>query len=75
MPGIARRVVIDGNPDQARHWCDALLDMAWAQRAAFVYPIVYPIEPLADSMARAQTLAAAKPAGCTATRGRCSAVS
>ena len=57
--GLSAVVVTDGDKAQAQRWCDELLDMAWAQRAAFVYPI----EALAASMARAQTLAAAKPAG------------
>jgi len=52
-------VVTDGDAALAQHWADELLDRAWAQRAAFVYTP----EPLAESMARAQAIAAAKPAG------------
>jgi microcystin degradation protein MlrC len=51
--------VTDGDPALARRWCDELLDLAWAGRAAFVYEI----EPLAASMARARALADATPAG------------
>jgi microcystin degradation protein MlrC len=57
--GLSAVVVTDNDPALARRWCDELLALAWAQRAAFVYRI----EPLADSLARAQDLAAAKPAG------------
>ncbi len=57
--GLSAVVVSDGDPAQARRWCDELLDLAWAARAQFVYQI----EPLAESMARAQALAAAKPEG------------
>ncbi len=56
--GLSAVVVTDDDPAQARRWCDELLALAWAQRAAFVYRP----EPLAGSMARAQALAAAKPA-------------
>lgn len=51
--GLSAVVVTDGDAGLARRWCDELLDMAWAQRQAFVYQI----EPLAHSMARAQALA------------------
>jgi microcystin degradation protein MlrC len=51
--GVSAVVVTDGDPALARRWCDELLDMAWEQRSAFVYRI----EPLAESLARAQTLA------------------
>ena len=57
--GLSAVVVTDNDPALARRWCDELLEMAWAQRASFVYQI----EPLAVSMARAQALADAKPAG------------
>jgi len=50
--GLSAVVVTDANPALARKWCDELLEMAWSQRAAFVYRI----EPLAESLARAQTL-------------------
>jgi microcystin degradation protein MlrC len=57
--GLSAVVVTDGDEALARRWCDELLAMAWAARAQFVYRI----EPLAQSMAQAQALAAAKPAG------------
>jgi microcystin degradation protein MlrC len=57
--GLSAVVVTDNDPALARRWCDELLAMAWAAREQFVYRI----EPLADSMARAQALAASKPAG------------
>jgi microcystin degradation protein MlrC len=57
--GLSAAVVTDNDPDLARRWCDELLEMAWAQREAFVYAI----EPLAQSLARAQRLAAEKPSG------------
>jgi microcystin degradation protein MlrC len=57
--GLSAVVVTDNDPALARRWCDELLAMAWEQRAAFVYRI----EPLAESMARAERLAAAKPEG------------
>ena len=59
MAGLSAVVVSDGDPAQAQRWCDELLDMAWANRQGFVYEI----EPLPQAMARAQALAAAKPAG------------
>ncbi|MEK9719983.1 MAG: M81 family metallopeptidase [Quisquiliibacterium sp.] len=52
--GLSAVVVTDNDPAQARSWCDELLEMAWTSRAAFVYRI----EPLADSLARAQKLGA-----------------
>jgi microcystin degradation protein MlrC len=52
-------VVTDGDPALARRWCDELLDLAWAERAKFVYAN----EPLDASIARARILADAKPAG------------
>jgi microcystin degradation protein MlrC len=57
--GLSVVVVTDNNPAQAERWRDELLALAWEQRKAFVYPI----EPLATSMARAKALADAKPAG------------
>ncbi len=57
--GLSAVVVTDNDPTRARRWCDELLDMAWAQRQAFVYKI----EPLSESMAQAQRLAAGKPTG------------
>jgi microcystin degradation protein MlrC len=54
MAGLSAVVVTDGDPERARRWCDELLDMAWSAREAFVYQP----EPLADSLARAQTLRA-----------------
>ncbi len=57
--GLSAVVVTDGDMALARRYCDELLALAWAQRAAFVYEI----EALASSITRAQTLAAAKPAG------------
>ena len=57
--GLSAVVVCDGDAAKARRWCDELLELAWAARAQFVYQI----EPLAESMARAQALAEAKPAG------------
>ena len=56
--GLSAVVVTNGDAALARRWCDELLDMAWAKRQDFVYPI----EPLAQSMQRAQALAdAAQP--------------
>jgi microcystin degradation protein MlrC len=57
--GLSAVVVTDNDPALARRWCDELLALAWAQRQAFVYHI----EPLPQSMARAQELAAAKAPG------------
>jgi microcystin degradation protein MlrC len=57
--GLSAVVVTDGDPSAARRWCDELLAMAWEQRERFVYKV----EPLAASMARAQALAEAAPAG------------
>ena len=57
--GLSAVVVTDGDPGLARCWCDELLQMAWASREAFVSRV----EPLAESMARAQRLAADKPPG------------
>jgi microcystin degradation protein MlrC len=57
--GLSAVVVTDDNPALARRWCDELLEMAWRERERFVYRL----EPLAQSMARAQRLAADKPPG------------
>ena len=57
--GLSAGVVTDGDEALGRGWCDELLAMAWTAREQFVYRI----EPLADSMARAQALANAKPPG------------
>ena len=57
--GLSAVVVADGDPARARAWCDELLELAWARRAEFVYRP----EPLAESIARARALAAAKPPG------------
>jgi microcystin degradation protein MlrC len=51
--GLSSLVVADGNAVQAAAWRDELLDHSWANREAFVYKI----EPLAESLARAQTMA------------------
>ena len=57
--GLSAVVVTDNDPALARRWCDELLEMAWSQRAKFVYEV----RPLAESMAQARSIAAAKPAG------------
>ena len=57
--GLSAVVVTDNDAALARRWTDELLTLAWQRRAEFVYRI----EPLAESMAKAQALAAAKPAG------------
>jgi microcystin degradation protein MlrC len=57
--GLSAVVVCDGDAAQAQRWTDELLEMAWSRRAEFVYQI----EDLPTSMARAQALADAKPAG------------
>lgn len=59
MAGLSAVVVTDNDPALARRCTDELLQMAWEARAQFVYQI----EPLADSMARAKALAAARPEG------------
>ena len=51
--GLSAVVVTDGSQDQARAWCDELLDRAWADREKFVYRI----EPLEPSIARAKAMA------------------
>ena len=57
--GLSAVVVTDNDPALARRWCDELLEMAWSQRAKFVYEV----RPLAESIAQAKAIAAAKPAG------------
>ncbi|HYJ98616.1 MAG TPA: M81 family metallopeptidase [Burkholderiaceae bacterium] len=57
--GLSAVVVTNNDPALARRWCDELLEMAWSQRAKFVYEV----RPLAESMAQARSIAAAKPAG------------
>jgi microcystin degradation protein MlrC len=57
--GLSAVVVTDNDAALARRWCDELLEMAWSQRAKFVYQV----QPLAESIAQAKTIAAAKPAG------------
>jgi microcystin degradation protein MlrC len=57
--GLSAVVVTDGDEAQARRWRDELLQMAWDAREGFVYRT----EALADSIARAQRLVAARPAG------------
>jgi microcystin degradation protein MlrC len=50
--GSSAVVVADGDAAKAKQCCDALLDMAWTDRAQFVYQV----EPLAASLARAQQM-------------------
>jgi len=50
--GSSAVVVTDGDAARAKQYCDELLDRAWRDRAAFVYRV----EPLADSLARAQQM-------------------
>lgn len=57
--GLSAVVVTDGDLPLAQRWRNELLQMAWDARAGFVYQT----EPLADSIARAKTLAAARPPG------------
>ncbi len=45
-------MVTDNDPALARRWCNELLDMAWRDRAKWVYAI----EPLAQSLAQARAL-------------------
>lgn len=51
--GVSAVVVTDGDAQLARRWCDELLEMAWNAREQFAYRP----EPLAQSLARAATLA------------------
>lgn len=55
--GVSAAVVTDGDAARARALCDELLERAWSVRAEFVYTP----EPLADSLARARTLAETAP--------------
>jgi microcystin degradation protein MlrC len=57
--GLSAVVVTDNDPALARRWCDELLEMAWSQRTKFVYEV----QPLAESIAHAKAIAAAKPPG------------
>ncbi|MEY4751948.1 MAG: hypothetical protein RIQ60_4162 [Pseudomonadota bacterium] len=57
--GLSAVVVTDGDEALARRWCDELLERAWSAREAFVFRP----EPLADSIARARTLAGARDDG------------
>jgi microcystin degradation protein MlrC len=50
--GSSAVVVTDGDPKRAQALCDELLDMAWQAREQFVYRI----EPLEQSLRRAQQL-------------------
>ena len=59
MAGLSAVVVTDRDPTLARRWCDELLDRAWALRQDFVFTL----EPLSQSIERAQKLAAARPSG------------
>ena len=57
--GLSAVVVTDNNAALARRLCDELLALAWEHRAKFVYAS----RPLNESIAEAQALAAAAPAG------------
>lgn len=50
--GLSAVIVTDGDSELARRCCEELLDQAWSAREGFVYRP----EPLAHSLARAQTL-------------------
>ena len=50
--GLSAVVVTDNDPALAQKLCDELLDMAWKDRAKWVYEV----EPLAQSFARAKAL-------------------
>ena len=50
--GSSAVVVTEGDAQKARALCDELLDMAWRAREQFVYRV----EPLAESLQRAQKL-------------------
>lgn len=52
LAGSSAVVVTDGDRDKADALCREILDLAWKHRAAFVYEI----EPLEQSLARAQDL-------------------
>jgi microcystin degradation protein MlrC len=51
--GVSAVVATDGDAQQARRWCEELLDMAWNAREQFAYVA----EPLSRSLARASALA------------------
>jgi microcystin degradation protein MlrC len=51
--GLSVVVVTDNDPELAEKYRDELLDSAWSERQAFVYQV----EPLAESLVRARTLA------------------
>jgi microcystin degradation protein MlrC len=50
--GSSAVVVTDGDAARAKQYCDELLDLAWKDRAAFLYRI----EPLAESLSRAREM-------------------
>ncbi len=50
--GLSVVVVTDNNPELSEKFRDELLQMAWLSRSQWVYPV----EPLAESVARAKTL-------------------
>ncbi len=50
--GLSAIVVTDNDPALARRWCEELLDMAWKDRAQWVYQV----EPLAKSFERAKAM-------------------
>jgi microcystin degradation protein MlrC len=50
--GLSAVVVTDNDPALAKRWCDELLDMAWKDRAKWVYQV----EPLEKSLARARAI-------------------
>ncbi len=50
--GLSAVVVTNNDPALAQRWCNELLDMAWCDRAKWVYAV----EPLAQSLAQARTL-------------------
>jgi microcystin degradation protein MlrC len=52
LAGSSAVVVTDGDQAKADALCKEILDLAWQNRAAFVYEI----EPLEQSLARAQTM-------------------
>ncbi len=51
--GLSVVTITDNNPEAAAAHCNALLDQAWADREKFVYEV----EPLPQSMARAEATA------------------
>ncbi len=57
--GLSAVVVTDNDPALAQRWCDELLDMAWRDRAKWVYEV----EPLEKSLARARAMKPASNAG------------